>query len=1074
MKLRITIIVLMLLAVPMWWLGQSSTLSPELKQAEVAMAESVQPWQLAPSISLSRLAAPGNSGFEKLPEGVVKALEPQPEIPSPGQSLTLALSGDTTARLIVAGSITHANGDITVQARGEGTGFDADRATLTYGRDGLFARINVDNRLYLVHSDATGTWLLDLNDERLEVDPLHNDTLGQPVLHPMATSAALTEQDPIDHTVDMLAELASQSDGEAVSQIDVMFIYTPDMLVRYPGSLIETRLNHLVALANQTMIDSKAPIAVRLVHHQNVNYSEQTENRFALWDMVRALRGEPIPGLAGLNHIRDRHGADIVALTWPQNIETRGNCGVAYFPQQTDSGQYDRNFGVHIDNDGASNWSVCSDLVFTHELGHNLNAEHQRSRSSGDDPGRSNYAFVRDGRFHTVMGSFGTGEPARYWRVGLFSNPAIQCGGEPCGVTTPGQGSNNVAEITRLAPVVASYSSPATPGTVQRPPPSEPDSDGDGVSDWDDPYPFDPFDGQPDPDAPPALVFEPRQLRQTQTEADWELLVASSGSDQVLAFGLDGHFRGVTAAPEAADGGPILTEFTDMAVDDQGRLYLLASGDVRRFDRLSGELIDIYMDSSGLTPHQLQSPFPRAMGFIPGGQFIVLGDNAIERYGENRFRLNFPSSNEPKSDPEHWNDLTDLPLRAFGFRQFRLYVLEAQFNRIMVFSTAHGFRMTDIAGPDNPHISDPWDLAFTTDGHLLVANGSAGNILRFHIASNSFVDEFVPAGTGGLEFARAVTFGPDGHLYVACQNTHRVLRFDGQTGAPLGVVAQAGIGGLNSPSSIVFTPVLDQIHAGHSGHYYVPDRSGEGWLIEVLDSEYATMGWFTYPHAGAEGEQAWMVGYGAIEGNRIVYEEVLSTRGSSFGPGAVPGDLVLEDWGRMEFEFANCDGGTLHYQGPEEFGSGSLSFTRLIRIPGLPCGSLPRDPEPGAPGVSGQWYDPAMVGQGWFLEEIEPGLVFSAWFTYEQDGRQAWIVGTGVIDGPTIFFDNLLITGGTHFGEDFNADDVIREHWGTMTITLLSCDRAVLDYDSVFPEYGSGQFEPHRLSRLDGLDCELP
>ncbi|TVQ33756.1 MAG: hypothetical protein EA370_11530 [Wenzhouxiangella sp.] len=1063
-----------------WWLwdtepGEVSAGIQAESNPPSATLPLLEPWHRAIHRPRTLLAEPGGSGFEQLPPDRVIPLNLTPLRPEAGQELALYLGGGRKLDLKVGSLVQHGNGDLSIRASASGHDKGLGHATLTYGERGVFGRINAEQGLFLVHTDATGTWLLDLNDERIEVDRFHDDTLGQPALHPMAQVQARNAAavDPVQHTQSMLAQVASQhAQASSISQIDVMFLYTPDMVQRYPGSLIETRLNHLVAIANQAMVDSKVPISVRLVHHRLADYTANSNNSATLQDLRAAAAGAPVPGFAGLDTIRQTHGADIVAFTWPHDIERRGSCGVAYFPRQQADGSWDRTLGVHIDNDGASNWSVCSDAVFTHELGHNLNAEHQRAASSGDDPDRSNYAFIREGRFHTVMGSFGTGDPDRYRRLDVFSNPAILCGGAPCGSTTPGRASNNAETLAEFGPIVAGYYSPTQPGLVERPSPSQPDSDGDGVVDWLDPYPFDPLDGQPPPES--TFVFEPRDLRATASDDDWELLVASSGSDQVLSFGLDGRFRAVVTAPPSVDGGPILTEYTGMDLDDAGRLYLLASGDVRRYDRLSGELIDVYLSSELPGRRDLQSSFPRAMGFINNNQFLVLGDSAIERYDANGIQLNWASSAERKVDPDNWNDLLSLPLRSFATRQTRLYVAEALNNRILVFRTTHGFREPDLAGPDNGHIVDPWGMSFSPQGHLLLANGRAGNVLRFDPVSRQFMDEFVPTGSGGLVFARDLAFGPDGHLYVACQDSHRILRYDGASGAFMDVVAEAGEGGLDSPSSLRFAPVLDQIHPGHSGHFFNPARAGEGWLLEILDQTDATLGWFTYPPEGSAGEQDWLVGYGRIEGSRIFFDEVLTTRDGRFGPEEGGREPIIELWGQVEIDFANCNQATLHYQGPPEHGSGSVDVTRLIAVPGLPCGSVPAGPEPGAPGISGQWFDPDLFGQGWFLQETEPGQVFAIWFTYDASGLPAWIVGQGAIEERSVYFDDLLITRGTRFGPGFDADDVILEHWGTMNVTLLDCNRAVVDYVSALPEYGSGVLYPERLSKLDNLACELP
>lgn len=1040
---------------------------------QAPQSESAQlfaPWQVMADSDGNR-PAPG-SGFDQIDEHLVRPIQIEEKAPSPGQLIELATGPASRSSYTVVGRMEHANGDISVRARGNGM---EERAILTYGAQGMFARVSGPDGLYLVHSDQSGSWLIDLNDERLEVDPLHGDTMGQAILHPLA-AAASRRLSSADHTSATLARLASTHSGSGLTQIDVMFIYTPDMLSRYPNGLIETRLNHLIAIANQSMVDSEVPISVRLVHHRSVNYTRNQENRATLIELRQAMAGQSINGFEGVRQARDQHGADIVALTWPHDIEQRGSCGIAFFPVQRSDSSYDSSYGVHIDNDGASNWSICSDAVFTHELGHNLNAEHQRSQSSGDDPGRSNYAFIAPDRFHTVMGSFGTGHDNRYLRLDVFSNPRIQCGGQPCGTNSPGQGADNAAEISSFAPVIANYRTPVLPGQVSRPPPSSPDSDGDGVVDWEDPFPFDPFDGETPPPDGPEFSFSPRELRSGNTEDDWELLVASAGSNQILSFSPDGRFQATVTAPEAVNAGPILTEYTDMAIDDAGRLYLLASGDVRRYDRLSGELIDVFLDATRPVPAELQSPFPRALGFAPGHQLVVLGDQAIERYDDQGLPLNFPQSSGPTSNPTHWSDRLDLSLRAFATRGSVFFLTDADSGRLMRFDMPTGNRLNDVVGPNNPWVTDPWDLAIDDTGLVYLANGSAGNVLRFDPANNSFVDEFVPSTSEGPSFARAIAFGPDGDLYVACQDSSRIFRFDGQSGASLGVVAEAGTGGLEQPSSLLFARRVNEVHRGHSGHFFVPERAGEGWLFEVLDRERVTMSWFTYPpQTSAGAEQAWLVGEGLIDGNRVQFDEVLVTTGLGFGSAFQPSSLDLMHWGEISLEFTHCDHARLSYSGPEGWGEGSHSIIRLITIPGLPCGSEALPASADKPGISGQWFDTVLSGQGWFLQEIEPGRVFVSWYSYDDSGQQMWLVGdSGYFEGRDLIFDELLITRGTAFGDDFVGEDIELESWGRLRFSFSDCDRAVAEYESHLPGFGSGILQAVRLTGLEDLECQLP
>ncbi|QKK02499.1 MAG: hypothetical protein HND55_07495 [Pseudomonadota bacterium] len=1044
-----------------WWPDSHPPDTPDSQ----GKGESLLVWQIKPTA-----AGPQSGDFPRagLPDGAVAALRPGERIDPDASMLTLPLPGRKPISLPVAGRFDHPNGDFTLHARGRAS--NLERAAITVGDSGIYARITTPAGIYQVTTNAHGTWLIDLADDRLDVDPLHDDTLGGPIRDAVTTHAAGADAQTAQ------AADAPTTDDTDPARIDVMFIYPDSMQARYPGNQLETRLNHLLAIANQALVDSQVPAAVRLVHHQRTSYSRSQNNREALQDLARALSGESIPGLSGLAGTRQSQGADLVVLTWPHDIETRGSCGIAFFPQTSGSGQLDPAYGVHIDNDGASNWSICSDAVFTHELGHNLGAEHQRGAASTDDPAASNYAFVEPARFHTVMGSFGSGHIDRYHRLDLYSNPDIRCGGAACGSRTFGEKAANAWQLAATAASVAAYAD-GDGASVERPPHSEGDSDDDGRLDRDDPYPFDPFDGEPPPDTEPPLVFDQRRLRtDTDTIAAWELLVVDSDTDQVLSYALDGQFRGVVAAPEAIDPGPILTGHSDLDIDGQGRLYLLASGDVRRYDRLSGQLIDVFLDSQLPEPRELQSSFPRAMGWLPNNQLVVLGDDAIERYSADRQQLNDRlGADEPTRNPQSWNSVMDLPLRSFAYRNQRLYVAEARSNRIMAFNELNGWRNVDVAGPDNGVISDPRDLAFGPDGLLYVANGSGNNVLRFDVDQRAFIDEFIPAGRGGLDYARALAFGPDERLYVASRDSGEILAFDAASGAFESVLTAAGDGGLRRPEALRLAPRLNQLHAGHSGHYFVPDRPGEGWLLEILDETQAALAWFTYPPAGSEqAHQAWILGIGDIDGSRIVFEDALTTRLIDAGAPIGEDNLVILPWGDLTLDFSHCDHGRVSYNSQLFGASGSLEFVRLANINGLPCGSLPLAPSSAAPGISGQWYDPDSSGQGWYFEEVSAGRVFTAWFTYAGDGEQAWVVGEGNVEGRTIRFEHLVTTRATGFGDEFDPDAIETLEWGSMSVQFLDCERAALEYDSVLPGVGSGSLAPRRLTWLSGLDCQLP
>ncbi|HAO31572.1 MAG TPA: hypothetical protein DCQ84_01280, partial [Candidatus Competibacteraceae bacterium] len=90
--------------------------------------------------------------------------------------------------------------------------------------------------------------------------------------------------------------------------------YTPGLASQL-GSGLTARLDQLVALSNQAYRDSGVYINLRLVHSQQVNYSDATTNDVAL----DALTDGADPALANVASLRDTYGADLVSLIRPFN-----------------------------------------------------------------------------------------------------------------------------------------------------------------------------------------------------------------------------------------------------------------------------------------------------------------------------------------------------------------------------------------------------------------------------------------------------------------------------------------------------------------------------------------------------------------------------------------------------------------------------------------------------------------------------------------------------------------------------------------------------------------------------------
>ncbi len=270
----------------------------------------------------------------------------------------------------------------------------------------------------------------------------------------------------------------------------------------------------------------------------------------------------------------------------------------------------------------------------------------------------------------------------------------------------------------------------------------------------------------------------------------------------------------------------------------------------------------------------------------------------------------------------------------------------------------------------------------------------------------------------------------------------------------------------------------DWIGPQHSGSWYTPGRAGEGFVVEVLDTGRVLAVWFTYPPVGSSARQAWVFAQdGVIDGDRVSFPTVFTTRGPRFGPGYDPSALTLIPWGALTLRFTGCNAAVVDYAGPAAWGSGQRSLVRLTELDELGCSGKRRLTAHGSRALSGlrqrsgAWYDPAHTGEGWFVEDLADGRALAYWFTYDADGEQAWTYAEAERQGDRYVAARNYQPLGTRFGAGFDAAAITLSDWGRYTLAFSGCDGGTLDYSSPLPGYGSGTLAPTRLTHLAGAAC---
>jgi len=155
-------------------------------------------------------------------------------------------------------------------------------------------------------------------------------------------------------------------------------------------------------------------------------------------------------------------------------------------------------------------------------------------------------------------------------------------------------------------------------------------------------------------------------------------------------------------------------------------------------------------------------------------------------------------------------------------------------------------------------LDKPHGLTFGPNGNLFVANArdqhdpddpTDQNIVEYDGVTGEFIREFVPPGCGGLEDPRGgLTFGPNGNLFVSSSTVPygeegSILEYDGETGAFVGPFVPAGSGGLDGPRGLTFGPNNNLFVCSFYSNCVIEYDGTTGEFVRVFTSE----GWLWGP-----------------------------------------------------------------------------------------------------------------------------------------------------------------------------------------------------------------------------------
>ena len=321
-------------------------------------------------------------------------------------------------------SLVHDRGDISSSGSYTFIAYVRDKGTdhrviLTSGAQGeTFGVLNLPEGEVRVETRKGQTWLVDTKKAGLTYAPMAEPLMPAPAAMAAYKARSLstaqsTSTSSGGYTTTPLG-VAAAAPGDTT--VDLMVVYTPGMVNRLGGDAqARTRIDNLVAVTNQIMVDSQVAIRMRLVKALYVNQDDNV-NQGNLLSAMASGQG----AFAGVKAARDAVGADLVHLLHKPTVGV-GSCGIAYLSvTQGPRGNEGSGYGVTDDS--------CPTMVMAHELGHNFGNNHDHAQGGGSPVYPYAWGYIVPG---TNLGDVMSYANQHYYK---YSNPRLGgCSGQACG-----------------------------------------------------------------------------------------------------------------------------------------------------------------------------------------------------------------------------------------------------------------------------------------------------------------------------------------------------------------------------------------------------------------------------------------------------------------------------------------------------------------------------------------------------------------------------------------------------------------------------------------------------------------
>ncbi len=848
--------------------------------------------------------------------------------PSAFHQIEISTTKSTQQSFQLAGETIHITQPKTTKNKGTSNNYSFTQnlpngfISATQGENSLFGQIHLHNKHYILTTNQAGIWAVELPSSGLSYNDCgmdHHDT--------MPTQNKL----PTNKTIKAAGTL-----------IDVLMIYDQAIADRYPGDLLQTRVDQYFHVANQTYANSAIDLAIRQVGLAQVGYDLDNRNQVLRDQLQQTLFFNiGVLGLEAVPQLYANSGADMVIFLRTMDIETRGNCGIAYFPRQT-NGNYDASYGVNVMADGMSSWSICTDQLMVHEIGHNLGAGHHNWNPPDFGYPAEAKGFSKLGQFATVMGSFGTGQPDRFFELDYFSNPNVQCGGGPCGI--PGQ-NNNASLLNQFKGIVASYQNSVSNAPI----PADfelalTDIDGDGVLDQDDEFPFDgsessDLDGDgvgDNADAFPSNAGETSDFDQDGTGDNADNDTDDDGvSNFNDAFPFDASETNDADQDGVGDNTDALpferTEFKDSDEDGIGNNMDSDDDDDGVIDIATDkqDILVISVGNNRILRYDGQSGLAKGIEVLPSDGLLTFQSDLA--YDNRSHQLYFSSASSIKS--------LDL-MNPYALPEIRI----------------HPYPTTDSKAVLNTGF--PTALATDSDANLYLAKLRGTSIEKFGVL-NQQVDEFSTT---------FLSLNSEAENIIDIERLDNQYFLQGQTNSVYKAVNQfevnpLGVGNyswLSNPYAMVATTNNQLLHSDPGLNRIVVTNSDNGTFGGVF-ADLTSLG-YSNP-----------LGMDVTDDGRLL--------------------VVASDQNAI----LQFDLNTQEFLGELVSGEGMDQPHRILMVPQL-ADRFNQDEDKVIRPNAGNWFNPATNGRGFNIGIFNNRLQV-LWFTYDNDGSPIWYTSSDFLIG---------------------------------------------------------------------------